>query len=239
MAFAMLVLASFDRSSARRTIGLTTALVLILMSQSTTALTAGLVTLLIFVLLRRLAFGDLPARASYVVVSLLVVGAAWMLSATFLPAVLGLRGKDATLTGRTEIWSGVRRAIGERPWQGYGIGGVWGDPSVEPARSILRGLGFTVFHSHNGFLEILLLLGVGGLAAYVWLMVSTIRLGLVHLRADPRMSVFIVCYVVLIAVLSITEVNLFGIWLGLLCAFQSAAVRSAAESRVVRLRAPG
>ncbi len=55
-------------------------------------------------------------------------------------------------------WSGVWQAIkAERPREGYGIGGVWSDPSVDPARTILRGLGFTVFHSHNGYLEMLLL----------------------------------------------------------------------------------
>jgi O-antigen ligase len=217
MVFAALTIASFDRPSLRRRVGLLVAIGLTVLSQSTTALAAGVVTLLIWMLLHRLAASTRAARASLVIGALAIAAIGWVLSNTLIPAILGMRGKDSTLTGRTDIWNGVVRAIEQRPWQGYGVGGVWHDPSVDPAHSIMNGLGHTAFHSHNGYLEILLLLGVVGLALFVWLLISTVRLGLVNLRRDTPMAVFAVSYVVLIAVLSITEVVVFGIWLGLLC----------------------
>jgi O-antigen ligase len=225
MVFAALVIATFDRPSIRRHVAVLTAIGLVIMSQSSTALGAGVVTLLICLFVRRLAVSERPARASLVVGALFAAVLLGLLSGTVFSAVLGLSGKDSTLTGRTDIWSGVWDAIEQRPWQGYGAGGVWSNPSVDPAWSILRGLGFTVFHSHNGFLEILLLLGVIGLGLYLWLMWSTVRLAVSNLRAETQTAVFAIGYVVLIVVLSITEVAVFGVWLGMLCGVNCLMVR--------------
>jgi O-antigen ligase len=216
MVFAILALVCFDRPGPRRRVAIGTALVLIFFSQSTSALIAGSVVFVVCLFLRRFAASDAQARASLLAGSLAGVLVIALLSTTVLPALLRLRGKDETLTGRTDIWHGVWHAITKRPWEGYGIGGVWSNPSVDPGRSIMRNLGFVVFHSHNGFLEIMLVLGVIGLALYVWLMVSTIRLGLLNLRYDTPMAVMAVGMVTLVAMLSISEVTVFGIWLAML-----------------------
>lgn len=231
MLVAVLALVSFDRPGRRRTVGIVVACALALAARSTTALGAALVTLIVVAMLRRLARSDRKARASIVVTSIFAVAVGWLLYSTVVPALLGLSGKDSTLTGRTEIWSGVWGKINDRPWQGYGIGGVWSDPSAEPARSILQGLGFTVFHSHNGYLEVLLLLGAVGLAILSWLMASLVRLALADLRRDTAASLFEIGFVLLMAILSITEVAVFGIWLGLLCALQTSAAREAYRRR--------
>ena len=34
-------------------------------------------------------------------------------------------GKDATLTGRTDLWNVAITMIARRPWLGYGYGGFW------------------------------------------------------------------------------------------------------------------
>jgi O-antigen ligase len=39
--------------------------------------------------------------------------------------VLGSLGKDATLTGRTDLWPYVLEMIEKRPWLGYGYSGFW------------------------------------------------------------------------------------------------------------------
>jgi O-antigen ligase len=234
MVFAILVMVSFDQRSLRRVLGVATACVLVIESRSTTALGAGLVTLLVVWMLRRLVHSDRQARASIIATFLAAIVAGWILYSTVVPSLLGVSGKESTLTGRTEIWAGVWKAIAERPWQGYGIGGVWLVPSADPARSILEGLGFTVYHSHNGYLEIMLLTGFVGLALFIWLMVSLLRLSLLGLRRDPNTAVFAAGYVVLIAVLCITEVTVFGMWLSLLAAFQSAAVADRIGQRDAR-----
>jgi O-antigen ligase len=135
------------------------------------------------------------------------------------------------LTGRRDIWHEVWHAITLRPWFGYGIGGVWSNPSNDPARTIVRNLGFVVFHSHDGFLEILLVLGVVGLALYVWLMISTARVALANLRESTPMAVMAVGYITLIAMYSISEVAVFGIWLAMLAAFSSVVTRIDVDRR--------
>jgi O-antigen ligase len=232
MVFALLVLGCFDRPSARRTIAVLTACGLIVMSQSSTAVGAGLITLVICAFVRRLAVSPLPARSSLAVGALCAAVLTGMLWTTVFSSFLGVRGEDTTLSGRTDIWNGVLDAIERRPWLGYGAGGVWTNPAVDPGRSIMRDLGFTVFHSHNGYLDILLMLGVVGLGLFMWLVLSTVRLGIANLRADTPVATFAIGYVVLVLVLSITEVAVFGIWLGLLCGTHCLLVRTAAGRRL-------
>ena len=71
-------------------------------------------------------------------------------------------GKDPTLTGRTIIWRAVWTQITERPWLGHGWGAVWGvgDPAGNYVRSYI---GFSIDHSHNGALDVLIQAGAVGL----------------------------------------------------------------------------
>jgi len=36
-----------------------------------------------------------------------------------------LLGKDATFTGRTNVWGPILRQVEQRPWTGFGHGAVW------------------------------------------------------------------------------------------------------------------
>ncbi|KAB8331470.1 O-antigen ligase family protein [Scytonema tolypothrichoides VB-61278] len=75
-------------------------------------------------------------------------------------------GKDATLTGRTDLWPLVIDMIRKQPWLGYGFGGFWQGLNGESAY-ILRGVGWPVTHPHNGFLAIWLDLGLLGLLIFL------------------------------------------------------------------------
>lgn len=86
------------------------------------------------------------------------------------PRLAPLLGRDATLTGRTAIWAQVLHAVGLRPWLGYGYDAFWRGlrgPSLQVSASVH----FIVVHAHNGFLEILLELGIAGLVLFLlsWL----------------------------------------------------------------------
>lgn len=83
------------------------------------------------------------------------------------PTVVNFFGKDLTFTGRTLIWSSTWRVIGRQPWFGYGLGGVWTNQSLQPTGELTRLIGFRVGHAHNGVLELLLEVGIIGLALYV------------------------------------------------------------------------
>jgi exopolysaccharide production protein ExoQ len=226
MLFAGLTIACFDRRPLRRGLGLTAVAVLVIMSQSGTSIATGLAVLLVCMFLARIATSDQATGAVLAVSAAATAVVAGVAIALFLPNLLEFGGKDPTLTSRTEIWSGAWVAVGQQPWLGYGAGSVWTNLNIDPARSILRDLGFTVFHSHNGFLELLLLLGVIGLVLWTWLVVSTLRLGLAHLREQPGTGVFVAGFVLLMLLTSITEVTTLGIWLAMLGALNCHLLRT-------------
>jgi len=80
----------------------------------------------------------------------------------YFPEIAALLNRDATLTGRTEIWSQVWIAIMKHPLLGYGFAAFWQGMKGESYNVILT-LRFVVFHAHNGLLEIWLELGAVGL----------------------------------------------------------------------------
>ncbi len=92
---------------------------------------------------------------------------------THVSTVTALTGKGMTLTGRLQIWVFSILMALRRPWLGYGFSVFW--MNDEGAVRIQRAIGWPVPHSHNGYLEIWLGLGVCGLfvflcgfAFYVW-----------------------------------------------------------------------
>lgn len=79
----------------------------------------------------------------------------WTQESAFL---LGLIGKDPTLTGRTDIWEAVLKISSERPWLGYGYNAFWGEGSL-PASWIRNTTQWDVPSAHHGWLDLLLELG--------------------------------------------------------------------------------
>jgi exopolysaccharide production protein ExoQ len=67
----------------------------------------------------------------------------------------------ATLTGRIPLWEIVLSEIQDHPWLGVGFAAFW-NPHNYPRMEQL--VGFPVVSAHNGFLDMLLVLGVVGLA---------------------------------------------------------------------------
>ena len=71
-----------------------------------------------------------------------------------------------TLTGRTKLWFLVIKIIKQRPLLGYGYSGFWGVTEESAALPEIAGE-FAQYHSHNGFLEISLQLGLVGLSIFL------------------------------------------------------------------------
>lgn len=93
------------------------------------------------------------------------VVAALMVSAVFLLApdlVFQLLGRDATLTGRTDIWIALSENIEQRPWLGYGYGAFWAPESL-PGNWLREALQWDAPTAHNGWLEVTIALGFVGL----------------------------------------------------------------------------
>lgn len=102
---------------------------------------------------------------------LFVVGAGALLAGVMaamnlglLDAVLGIFGKDSTLTGRTYLWEQGWEAAQQRPLLGYGYAAYWVQGFADPERLWAE---FyistrTGFHFHNTYVETLVELGFIG-----------------------------------------------------------------------------
>jgi O-antigen ligase len=73
---------------------------------------------------------------------------------------------DASFTGRTDIWTFGLEVARLKLWTGYGFSAFWGSSAV---RNLPQGMEWaaTAAHSHNGYLDIALALGLPGLALLI------------------------------------------------------------------------
>jgi O-antigen ligase len=85
-----------------------------------------------------------------------------------LAAIVKLLPLDTTFTGRTAIWEFAISSLGLHPWLGYGFAAFWGTDSIQnliPDDQIEWAS--TAAHSHNGYLDNALTVGIPGLALIV------------------------------------------------------------------------
>lgn len=150
---------------------------LMILANSATSLVAFMVLLILLPLYKTLRRQFTLAAPTFIAVTLMAGTAAiWLADNS--ENVLTALGRDATLTGRTKIWSAVLSNIWERPWLGYGYGGFWRGWEGESAQVwLMLPQNNLPTHAHNGFLDIWLDLGLLGLAVFV------LRLVLVFLLA--------------------------------------------------------
>jgi len=179
-------------------------LALLLLSTSKTSLVALVLgcAVLGFVLLARRG-GAIAVLAIYAA----VVGLSALAAGVYLaPDVFfTLLGKDATLTGRTKIWSAIARLIQERPWTGYGYAAVWTDTSGwGPLAWIVKWAGFKPQHAHNSWLEQWLGLGVFGLAAWALYYLTTLFRAIWAVFAT-RGAILALPFLIVFTLMSLTE----------------------------------
>jgi exopolysaccharide production protein ExoQ len=80
--------------------------------------------------------------------------------------IANIFNKDLTLTGRTDLWTLVLDKIGQQPWLGYGFGAFW-HGFDGPSAYIWSAIAFEAPNAHNGYLDLLLELGVFGFVIYL------------------------------------------------------------------------
>lgn len=146
------------------TVGLALSVLLVILSTSTTSLIA--VLLAAGILLGGWALQGRRIAAVLGVWAGVTVASALAIAVALQPGVfLGFFGKDATFTGRTDIWTALLEAIAERPILGYGYGAFWPLGS-EPAYWVRVAVEWDAPTAHNGWLEITLALGLVGLVCF-------------------------------------------------------------------------
>jgi len=93
---------------------------------------------------------------------------------------------DTSFTGRDEVWKFAFASIGQRPFFGYGYFAFWGSDyvrDVDPGEAINDWV-LIASHSHNGYLDSALALGIPGLLLMLALLL-VVPLRNYHLAAEP------------------------------------------------------
>lgn len=164
-------------SKVERALWLSAYTLLLFLSHSVTALVSvGLAILLMF------TFKTFRHQYRVIVPVLLLVaifsGTLIALNAT---SVTGALGRSEDLSGRADLWHWVVVMILERPFLGYGFSGFWKGASDQSAFIESR-IGWSPVYAHNGYLEILLSLGIAGLLLFLWFAGTGIRRAVVRAK---------------------------------------------------------
>lgn len=175
-------------------------LVMLVLARSSTALVLALLVL-------GLTLAWLAARAGGPWLALLVLGAGGVAAAGLgfagafgTEGFFELLGKEETLTGRTDIWASVDRAIANRPWLGHGFAAFW-IQGLSPAELIWLDLQWPAPDSHSGWREVVLQLGWVGFAALAATAALTLGVALWRLFGPRRVLGYWVLILLLVGAL--------------------------------------
>jgi O-antigen ligase len=148
------------------------ALLALALTRSSTVLMAGLAALIALAVL--VAARRLTARGRVALYGLTALAAAGAvtLAIVFRETLLDLVGRSDDLTGRLDIWAAVIGLIEQKPVLGWGWVSYWA-PWVEPFNNLVIINGVTYLQAHNAWLDVVLQLGVVGIAVFTILIVTT------------------------------------------------------------------
>jgi len=180
---------------------------LLLLSRSKTSLASLVLGLAVIAFVGLVRRGPVMA----VVATWLGVAAAMVLGGVLVLApqlIFDLLGKDATLTGRTEIWTAaMRQGMLNNPNLGFGYGVLWDHrDAYDPAMWIAHDAGFVAGHAHNGWLEVWLGLGFVGLGLWALAYLGNL-LRMVGSIYTSAMAYSALPFFLVFSVFSITEVS--------------------------------
>jgi len=186
------------------------------MSNSQTSLVCAVAAVSLLVMSRITLIAQKPGRI--MVLLMVVVSLLPLLEATLdlSDVVLGMLGRDSTLTSRTSIWQ-VLGELAMNPVVGAGYQSFWLGGTLEILREKL-GVMF-INQAHNGYLEQYLNLGYIGVAFIGVIMLSGLLKIRKHLDMDYPAAMLRLCFIVTAAIYNYTEASFYGInnmWLLLL-----------------------
>jgi exopolysaccharide production protein ExoQ len=122
--------------------------------------------------------------------------------------LMGLVGRDATLTGRLKLWSDLVPIIQDRLLLGYGFGeAFWKNPAYY--LPILESNFWHPVFAHSGYIEALMDNGILGLGLWIVFLLQTAFLTLRHfVRRQNLSALFYFAWVVFIAVMNVANNHL-------------------------------
>ncbi len=107
-------------------------------------------------------------------------------------------GRSSTLTDRTDIWNALIPYAASKPILGHGVGGFWTSDRLDRLS----------FPAHNGFLEVVLVLGFVGLALMAIFLASSAGKAQNLFSRDYDWGVLWICWLTMALLNNITESSL-------------------------------
>lgn len=152
------------------------------MSQSTTALATFLVMVILCIIYRIFRWRYEVMLSAILAVTIIgLIALIWVAGYIGADSFFSSVGKDATLSGRTDIWRYVWDQIQLRPLFGYGLAAFW-NGYEGPSGYVQLAMRIAVIYAHNGFLDIWLSIGLVGLSVFLAGFVITSKQSLALLR---------------------------------------------------------
>lgn len=147
----------------------------------------------------------LSRRLVGTVVALVGIGAIWLVASQF-EYLLGLLGRDTSLSGRPLIWITLISKIAERPWLGYGVQAFWKGSQADYS-AVDAVVGWSPGSGHNGFIDVAVDLGILGFALFLAGLFAAL-LGAYRLARDSasdETSIWPLAYLLLLSLSNLSE----------------------------------
>jgi exopolysaccharide production protein ExoQ len=178
-------------------------LMLLVASESKTsagiAVLAPSLSIVLYVLAKHVR---VPLLVSWLVIQFVIVAGFLVIGTVLdfqLSDVLTLAFGDETLTGRTHIWAFAVEQIAERPLLGYGYHGFWNIGPESPRFTAHIQFIHNMPHAHNGYLDLLINLGLVGLILFAVVFVLSFGRLMRLERAGVALCIFAIANLVCVS----------------------------------------
>lgn len=178
---------------------------LVIMSTSKTSLLAWLMGTggAIGIALSRRGFGFAALMLFMLLTGFITIGLTLLIAPV---EALEALGRDATLTGRTDIWVVLVDQIRDAPWTGYGYMAYWA-ADFGPVFWVRQATAWDVPTAHNAWIEISLAIGIPGALLMAWIYLRALGRGLTRLFRGGE-TYWVLGFLAIIGIVSISESNL-------------------------------
>jgi O-antigen ligase len=200
--------------------------VLLGMANSQTSVASFILGAVVVVTASLHALQKRPARVHVLCLTIVVTGAVMIYGG--LAEVAHALGRQATLSGRTEIWAVLIPTV-PSSIVGAGFESYWISPSIETVWRTLSNQGWwhpelLVTEAHNGYIEVFLNLGWVGVGLIAAILVSGYARAIKGFRRNPSIGALMLGYIIASAAYSFTEAGfrmMDPVWIFLLLAVVS------------------
>ncbi len=183
--------------------------VLIYFGQSATALMS---VLFIFLTAQGLEKLSLKSKRSVLMILLFLILTLLLMFLILINfnTFLNVNDKDITLSGRTILWDSLGDFIRQKPWLGYGYGSFFSSEARE-ANLLWQVHDWSPVHSHNGYIQLWLNLGIIGLLAFICGYALCLFNSLFnYLVSKDLQMLWIFLFLIYTVFLNLTEVSFVG-----------------------------